>query len=105
MRLSADEVRRQMSDPALVAQQIVTDEERVGLHKLGERPLIDRMIEAMAPSLASASTPVAIVSGGASGFGASAPVLAAKYTGGGASQPTTLASATTVVAAMLVWLI
>jgi hypothetical protein len=62
------------------------------------------LTNSVAPSLASASTPVAIVSGGASGFGASAPVLAAKYTGGGAAQPTTLASATTVAAAILVWL-
>jgi len=37
-------------------------------------------------------------------FGASAPVLAAKYTGGGATQPATLVSATTVAAAMVVWL-
>lgn len=48
MKLSAEEVRRQMNDPALVAQQIVTDEERRGLHEMGFRPLIDLMVEALA---------------------------------------------------------
>ena len=57
-----------------------------------------------APSFASAATPVAIVTQGASGFGTSAPYLAAKFTGGGATQPSTLASATTVANAYFVWL-
>jgi len=55
------------------------------------------------PSFASASTPVAINTS-PSQFGASAPVLAAKFTGGGATQPATLVSPTTVAAATLVWL-
>jgi hypothetical protein len=48
MKCSAEDVRALMSDPKFVAGQIVTDEERVGLHRLGERPLIDRMVEALA---------------------------------------------------------
>jgi hypothetical protein len=63
------------------------------------------LTNSVAPSFASAATPVAIVTSGTAGFGANAPVLAAKYTGGGATQPATLASATTVAAATLVWLI
>ena len=62
------------------------------------------LTDSVPPSFASASTPTAIVTQGASGFGTTAPYLAAKFTGGGATQPTTLASATTVAAATLVWL-
>jgi hypothetical protein len=62
------------------------------------------LTDSVAPSFASASTPTAIVTQGAAGFGTTAPYLAAKFTGGGAVQPATLASATTVAAAFLVWL-
>lgn len=62
------------------------------------------LTNSVAPSFAAAAVPVAIVTAGTAGFGANAPVLAAKYTGGGATQPATLASATTVAAATLVWL-
>ena len=58
----------------------------------------------VAPSVASGACPVAIVTSGAAGFGTSAPVLSASYTGGGATQPTTLASGSTVATAPLVWL-
>jgi hypothetical protein len=62
------------------------------------------LTDSVPPSFASASVPTAIVTQGASGFGTTAPYLAAKFTGGGAVQPATLASATTVAAATLVWL-
>jgi hypothetical protein len=58
----------------------------------------------VAPSVASSATPVAIVTSGAAGFNTSAPVLSASYTGGGAAQPATLASASAVAQAPLVWL-
>ena len=58
----------------------------------------------VAPSVASASTPTAIVTAGTAGFGASAPTLTANYTGGGATQPATLAGAATVAQAPIVWL-
>jgi len=57
----------------------------------------------VAPSFAAASVPVAI-NVAPSAFGSSAPTLAAKYTGGGATQPAALVSPTTVAAATLVWL-
>jgi hypothetical protein len=62
------------------------------------------LTDSVPPSFASASTPTAIVTQGASGFGTTAPYLAAKFTGGGAVQPATLASPTPVAAAFLVWL-
>jgi len=55
------------------------------------------------PSFASAATAVAINTA-PSQFGSTAPTLAAKYTGGGATQPATLVSPTAVAAAFLVWL-
>ena len=58
----------------------------------------------VAPSVASAATPVAIVTSGAAGFGTAAPLFSASYTGGGASQPATLASGSAVAQAPLVWL-
>ena len=61
------------------------------------------LTDSVAPSFAAASVPIAI-NVAPSAFGTSAPILAAKYTGGGATQPATLVSPTTVAAAMLVWL-
>jgi hypothetical protein len=60
----------------------------------------------VAPSVASATTPTAIVWSGAAGFSTSAPVFAANYTGGGAVAPATLAAAgaATVAAAPFIWL-
>ena len=57
-----------------------------------------------APSVASFAQPVAIVSGGTAGFGAGAPTPTASYTGGGSTQPATLASGSTVAQAPAVWL-
>ncbi len=61
------------------------------------------LTDSVAPSFAAASVPVAI-NVAPSAFGASAPILAARYVGGGATQPATLATPTTVAAATLVWL-
>lgn len=56
-------------------------------------------------SLASASTPVALnTAPPVFGAAATTPILAAKYTGGGAVAPATLATPTVVAAAFLVWL-
>jgi len=61
------------------------------------------LTDSVAPSFAAASVPVAF-NVAPSAFGASAPILAAKFIGGGAVQPATFVSPTTVAAASLVWL-
>jgi hypothetical protein len=58
------------------------------------------LTDSVAPSFASAGTPVAL----GVAPGTNAPVLAAKYTGGGSTQPATLVSPTLVAAAYLCWL-